>query len=83
MTTQATAPRLDGAKVGAFIEQTLRDGAGTFAGVMTVIGDRLGLFRSLAGDGSRRPASSRGAPKSTSATRSSGCAGCARRATSS
>jgi SAM-dependent methyltransferase len=51
MTGQVAAPELDGAKVGAFIEHTLRDGAGTFAGAMTVIGDRLGLFRALDDDG--------------------------------
>lgn len=51
MTSQVAAPQLDEAKVRAFIEQTLRDAAGTFAGVMALIGDRLGLFRALDDDG--------------------------------
>ena len=42
---------LDEARVGAFMEKALGDAAGLFAGVLTMLGDRLGLFRALATDG--------------------------------
>ena len=42
---------LDEARVGAFMEKALGDAAGLFAGVLTMLGDQLGLFRALADDG--------------------------------
>ncbi len=42
---------LDEARVGAFMEKALGDAAGLFAGVLTMLGDRLGLFRALADGG--------------------------------
>jgi hypothetical protein len=51
MTSEIASPALDEAKVGAFMEKTLGDAAGLFAGVLAILGDRLGLFRALASDG--------------------------------
>ncbi|HEY1276799.1 MAG TPA: methyltransferase domain-containing protein [Thermoleophilaceae bacterium] len=42
---------LDESKVGAFMERTLGDAAGMFAGTLAMLGDRLGLFRELAEGG--------------------------------
>jgi 2-polyprenyl-3-methyl-5-hydroxy-6-metoxy-1,4-benzoquinol methylase len=42
---------LDEARIGAFMEKALGDAAGLFAGVLTMVGDRLGLFRELADGG--------------------------------
>jgi len=47
---------LDEARVGAFLEKALGDAAGLFAGVLTMVGDRLGLFRALADGGPASPA---------------------------
>jgi len=47
---------LDEARVGAFMEKALGDAAGLFAGVLTMVGDRLGLFRALADGGPASPA---------------------------
>ena len=51
MTSDVAAAALDEAKVGAFMEKTLGDAAGLFAGVLAMLGDRLGLFRALADGG--------------------------------
>jgi 2-polyprenyl-3-methyl-5-hydroxy-6-metoxy-1,4-benzoquinol methylase len=51
MTNQIATPAPDEAKVGAFMEKTLGDAAGLFAGVLAMLGDRLGLFRALADGG--------------------------------
>ena len=42
---------LDEARVGAFMEKALGDAAGLYTGVLTMLGDRLGLFRALADGG--------------------------------
>jgi 2-polyprenyl-3-methyl-5-hydroxy-6-metoxy-1,4-benzoquinol methylase len=47
---------LDEARVGAFMEKALGDAAGLFAGVLAMVGDRLGLFRALADGGPASPA---------------------------
>ncbi|MEV7614303.1 methyltransferase domain-containing protein [Streptomyces sp. NPDC089799] len=47
----ATPPPPDGAKVEAFMEKALGDLSGTMAAGFCALGDRLGLFRSLAEDG--------------------------------
>lgn len=46
-----TADTLDIARVGAFAEQVLGDQSAVFSGVLTYLGDRLGLYRSMAGRG--------------------------------
>ena len=53
---------LDEARVGAFMEKALGDAAGLFAGVLTMLGDRLGLFRALATDGPATAAELAAAP---------------------
>jgi SAM-dependent methyltransferase len=51
MTTTASTPAIDDARVEAFAEQFLTDLAGAASTAMTVIGDRLGLYRTLTGRG--------------------------------
>lgn len=51
MSTTAPTPEVDDARVEAFAEQFLTDLAGAASTVMTVIGDRLGLYAALAGRG--------------------------------
>jgi 2-polyprenyl-3-methyl-5-hydroxy-6-metoxy-1,4-benzoquinol methylase len=57
MATEATprdtgASPIDEARVGAFMERAMGDAAGLMAAVLATLGDRLGLFKTLAGDGS-------------------------------
>jgi SAM-dependent methyltransferase len=49
MTTIETP--LDEAAIGAFMQRTMGDAAGMMAGVLAMLGDRLGLFAALAEDG--------------------------------
>lgn len=51
--TQAT---VDEAAVGAFAQRVLADGTASITIMMAALGDRLGLFRSLAADGPATPA---------------------------
>lgn len=50
MTTDA--PALDDAKVGQFLEKALNDLAGAMTALQCAIGDKLGLFKDLAANGS-------------------------------
>lgn len=45
------APPIDREKLKAFLEKATADTAGLFTSVLCVLGDRLGLFRALAGGG--------------------------------
>ena len=51
MTTATKAPALDEAKVNAFVGKMLGDIGATLTGVLVIIGDRLGLYRTLAAEG--------------------------------
>lgn len=51
MTVATEAPALDQARVEQFMGKALGDAAGLFAGVLAIVGDRLGLFRVLADTG--------------------------------
>jgi hypothetical protein len=42
---------VDETAVGAFMQRTMSDAAGTMAGVLAMLGDRLGLFSALAQHG--------------------------------
>src|SRR3712207_9385208 len=49
--TTTTAPQIDEARVEAFVGQLMTDLAGAATTAMTVIGDRLGLYRAMTGVG--------------------------------
>ncbi len=51
MTDIQNAPSIDEARVEAFVGQLLTDFAGAASTVMTVAGDRLGLYRAMTGAG--------------------------------
>jgi SAM-dependent methyltransferase len=55
-------PTIDEAKVEAFLGQVVTDFAGAAATVMTIVGDRLGLFQALTGAG---PTTAAGLAEST------------------
>jgi SAM-dependent methyltransferase len=46
-----SAPTIDEAKVEAFLGQVITDFAGAASTVMTIVGDRLGLFQAMTGTG--------------------------------
>ena len=48
---QAGFPAFDMAKAGAFMNKMISDMSGAVASIMCTIGDRLGLFKALAGAG--------------------------------
>jgi SAM-dependent methyltransferase len=49
--TTATQPQIDGERVEQFVGQLLTDFAAAAATAMTIIGDRLGLYRAMTGAG--------------------------------
>ena len=51
MTLAANPPALDEDKMNAFVGKMLGDVGATMTGVLVIIGDRLGLYRTLAADG--------------------------------
>lgn len=51
MTTTANPPQIDEAKVEQFVGRLLTDFAGASTTALTVIGDRLGLYRAMNGSG--------------------------------
>jgi hypothetical protein len=51
MTNSQTAPAIDAAKIEAFAGQVLTDFAGAATTASTIIGDRAGLYKALAGSG--------------------------------
>ncbi len=52
----ATAPALDEAKLGAFMEKALGNFSGSMVTALATLGDRLGLFEELAENGPATPA---------------------------
>lgn len=52
----ATLPTIDGAKLQAFVGQAVTDVGATFAAALVVIGDKLGLYKAMAGAGPLTPA---------------------------
>ena len=55
-TTSPQAAPLDEAKVGAFVGQALTELGATLNAALVVIGDRLGLYKAMAGAGPLTPA---------------------------
>src|SRR5437867_3951566 len=51
MTTTSSTPALDQEKMEAFVGKVLGDTSATMATLLAVLGDRLGLFKNLAGQG--------------------------------
>ena len=71
MATIEEAP-LDVAKLEAFVFRAVDEVGATLNAALVVMGDRLGLYRALAGAGPLTPASSPSAPAPPSATCASG-----------
>ena len=70
VTEQPTA--IDEDKLGAFMNQAVGELGATLGAALVVIGDKLGLYKALAGTGPSPPRSSPSAPAPRSATCASG-----------
>ena len=63
---------IDETKLNEFVNKAVGDVGATMSSILVVIGDRLGLWKAMAAAGPIDAASSRSAPRRTSATCASG-----------
>ena len=72
MSTTEQAVEIDGDKLMQFVFRAVDEVGATLNAALVVMGDKLGLYRALAGTGALRPPSSRSAQAPPSATCASG-----------